>query len=583
MERVEGQFVVQLSSIRGLANARWKFQEKIPIKKQDLLTIAVLSIVFFTVATWNLGAVNVPLSTWQVSDGETFYINLGTVTTVKAVYFLIKEGQYNLTVFNGFPGNWRETKSNVIFQDYYKWNEIGIHQTTQYVKFTFQQSSAEIAEIAVLGEDNQKIAITAIGSEGSENLNLPRLIDEQEKVECPPTYLSETYFDEIYYVRTAEEYIKIESPYEWTHPPLGKLLLAFGILVFGYDPFGWRIMGVIFATLMIPVIYILWKKLFGTWIGAFASAFLLTFDFMHFTMGRMATVDTYVVFFSLTSQLFFLIYFKDVLKNGWKASVLPLFLAVLFFSLGFSTKWLGLYGFAAQIVLLLALRLKDVIKLKEGLSMKVDAFFDHPFSMMLGFLMVAAFVYLLTFIPYMLAGHTLADVFQIQWSMYIYHATLKATHLFSSQWWSWPLMLKPVWLCVSYLPSNIVSTIVVLENPVICWVGFAFILLAVERAVRGKDFACLFITVFFFFQWLPYVFISRITFLYHFYVNLPFLCLATSYFISKYWTKKWGKAAAIAYFVGVVVLFGLFYPAISGSPAPSSWIDSLKWLGSWFF
>jgi len=202
---------------------------------------------------------------------------------------------------------------------------------------------------------------------------------------------------------------------------------------------------------------------------------------------------------------------------------------------------------------------------------------------MLWFLIVAAFVYFLTFIPYMLTGHTLADVFQIQWSMYVYHATLNATHPFSSQWWSWPLMLRPVWLYVSYLPGDIVSTIVVLGNPAVWWVGFAFILLAVERAVRGKDFACLFITVFFFFQWLPYVFISRITFLYHFYVSVPFLCLASSYFISKYWTKKWGKAAAIAYLVGVVVLFGLFYPAISGMPAPSSWIDGLKWLRSWFF
>ena len=88
-------------------------------------------------------------------------------------------------------------------------------------------------------------------------------------------------------------------------------------------------MGVIFATLMIPMIYILGKKLFGTWIGGFASAFLLAFDFMHFTMARMATVDTYLVFFSLTSQLFFLIYLKNVLKNGWKAPVQPLFFAIL--------------------------------------------------------------------------------------------------------------------------------------------------------------------------------------------------------------------------------------------------------------
>jgi dolichyl-phosphate-mannose--protein O-mannosyl transferase len=120
-------------------------------------------------------------------------------------------------------------------------------------------------------------------------------------------------------------------------------------------------------------------------------------------------------------------------------------------------------------------------------------------------------------------------------------------------------------------------------NPAVWWVGFAFVILCVERAIRRRDFACIFITVLFFFQWLPYVFISRITFLYHFYVNVPFLCLATAYFLNKYWSTKWGKAAALAYFAGVVIIFGLFYPAISGTPVPTSWIDSLKWRESWVF
>jgi dolichyl-phosphate-mannose-protein mannosyltransferase len=79
------------------------------------------------------------------------------------------------------------------------------------------------------------------------------------------------------------------------------------------------------------------------------------------------------------------------------------------------------------------------------------------------------------------------------------------------------------------------------------------------------------------------VLISRVTFIYHFYVNVPFLCLAAAYFISKYWSSKWVKVAAIAYFAGAVALFGLFYAVISGMPASNSWIDSLKWLGSWVF
>jgi dolichyl-phosphate-mannose-protein mannosyltransferase len=553
------------------------------INKRDLLTIAVLCIIFFSVAIWNLGLTQVPITNWQTTENKTFYIDLGKPESVGTVYFLVKNGSANVQVYTGSSGNWSNSGSLAIPNSYYSWNEVNINSRTQYARFDFEQPSIEVAEMVVLSQDNQRIAITAIYSEGASDPNLSKLADEQSLVQCPPTYLSETFFDEIYFVRTAENYLQLQHPYEWTHPPLGKLIIASGISVFGYNPFGWRIMGVIFATLMIPLIYILGKKLFGTWIGAFASAFLLTFDFMHFTMARMATVDTYVVLFSLASQLFFLIYLKDVLKNGWNAPVQPLFLAFLFFALGFSTKWFVLYGFAGQLAILAVLRLKEVAKLKKRLSDKINAFFDHPYSKIVEFLLVAVLVYFLIYIPDMLAGRSVIDVLGLQGGMYNYHATLTATHAFSSSWWSWPLMLKPVWLYVSYLPLSMKSTIVLLGNPAVWWAGFAFIILAVERAIRKRDLACIFIATFFFFQWLPYALISRVTFLYHFYVNVPFLCLASAYFLSKYWSTKWGKVAAVAYFASVVVVFGLFYSVISGAPASTSWIDSLKWLNGWSF
>ena len=151
--------------------------------------------------------------------------------------------------------------------------------------------------------------------ENTTDSTLGKLVDEQNKLEIPPTYMSKMYFDEVYFARSAENYVNHQIPNERTHPPLGKLIQAIGVAVFGETPFGWRIMGVVFATLMVPLMYLLGKKLFGTWIGGFSAAFLFSFDFMHFTMARIGTVDTYVVFFSLLSQLFFLIYFMNVVKD----------------------------------------------------------------------------------------------------------------------------------------------------------------------------------------------------------------------------------------------------------------------------
>jgi len=200
----------------------------------------------------------------------------------------------------------------------------------------------------------------------------------------------------------------------------------------------------------------------------------------------------------------------------------------------------------------------------------------------------------------------------------------------------------PLWLDITYLPNNINSTISAMGNPAVWWVGSAAIIIVTERAIRGKelllvlkrrvskkpkiqepkiqmpseipasalvmeqpsatlppsaetaevpaegssrswDLPAIFIATIFFFSWIPYVFISRVTFIYHFYVAMPFLCLASAYFINKYWNTRYGKGATLVFFSSIIVLFVAFYPVISGVPVETSWIHKLKWFPSWFF
>ena len=419
------------------------------INKKDLVTIVLLSIVFFSIAAWNLGATQIPTNTTTLTAGQSFYVNLGASTNVQSMIVLIDLGGFNFTVSTGSPGNWTEA-NNVAFptsssgaEPYYSWEQIPVGKTTQYLKVDVGPAVFEtlIAQIAVINQNNQQVNITSITNVGTGNADLNNLVNQQNLVQYPSDYTQNTYFDEIYFVRTAQEYLHLQLPYEWTHPPLGKLIQASGILVFGFNPFGWRIMGVIFATLMIPLIYLLGKKLFGTWIGGFSSAFLLTFDFMHFTMARMGTADTYVVFFSLASQLFFLIYLKNVLDNGWKTSITPLFLAVMLAFLGISTKWLDLFGFVGALAILLAMRLVEVKELKGDFTAKFYALLDRPYSQIVAFILIGIGIYFIVYIPDMLAGRSFLGVLQLQDQMYIYQSALKATHPYASPWYSWPSCL----------------------------------------------------------------------------------------------------------------------------------------------
>jgi dolichyl-phosphate-mannose-protein mannosyltransferase len=576
-----------------------------------VITIVLLSIVFLSLVVPNLGLTQTPTTTAQLTGGQRFYLDLGSSVNVKSVVVLLKQGAMNFTVSSGLPDKWKNDSvvnewpysSDSWSEDYYKWHEIDFRQTAQYLEFNVTQAGGydtNIAEIAVIGQDNQQIPIQSITNLTGENSNLQNLIDEQGMVQYPSDYMSNTYFDEIYFVRTAEQYLHLQIPYEWTHPPLGKLIQASGIAVFGFNPFGWRIMGVIFATLMIALVYLLGKQMLGTWIGGFAAAFLLTFDFMHFTMSRLGTADTYVIFFNVAAQLFFFIYLKNVFKDGWKTSVLPLGLAFIFFALAFSSKWLVLYGFVGLVLILVAMRLNEVRKVKDGVSAKVYTFLDRPYSAVVAFILLAILIYFLTYIPDMLAGRSVFNVIELQGSMYIYHSTLTATHPFSSPWYSWPLMIDyfnggvhvPIYLQSANLLNGDRSSIVSMGNPAVWWIGFAaiialtvgFLVKAYSKKLNIKEnLPALFLIVAFFFQWLPYILISRVVFIYHFYTNVPILCLASAFFISKYWSSRWVKILTVAYFAIVVAMFVLFYPVISGVPAANSTIDSLKWIKSWVF
>jgi dolichyl-phosphate-mannose--protein O-mannosyl transferase/Gpi18-like mannosyltransferase len=113
-------------------------------------------------------------------------------------------------------------------------------------------------------------------------------------------------FDEIYFARAAEEYLRNERIYENTHPPLSKLLITlstmlFGGLAHGDDSYGWRFLNVVFGALAIMLLYVFAKRVLRSSVFAAIAAALFTFDGMHFVQSRIATPEGFVVVFSLAA------------------------------------------------------------------------------------------------------------------------------------------------------------------------------------------------------------------------------------------------------------------------------------------
>jgi hypothetical protein len=536
---------------------------KVPIPRTHALILLLLVAVFLGTSLWNLGDRKVPTSDWiPQKDPEEVYLDLGTTTRVEKVYLLVADDNtVNVDLYWGSPGNWTFQSSLTESSVWFKWDSLYLGQDTRYVRLLFKATSARIGEVALF-TDGHKLNISSVT--GDQDSTVAALTDEQQLIGNPASHTSGTYLDEIYFVRTAEQTLKLESPSQWDHPPTSKLIMAVSIAVFGHNPFAWRIPGVIFAALGILLIYFFAKRVFKSSRAGLIAAFLLTFGFMHFVEARIAVPETFILFFVIAMFYFFYRYWEDPGRNGKY-----LFLSLVFFGLGFSTKWHVMYGFVGMVLLLIVLKWrKPVIRKNEVLWF-------------VGGCVAAVAIYMLSYVTYFLAGHGLVDFWRMQWDIYSFHSHLSASHPASSPWWSWPPMLRPVWMYVGSFDGS-TGYISSMGNPALWWAGIPVMLATFWLAIRHRNKIAIFISIPFLTQWLFFAPIGRVIFIYHFFPNVLFLILAITLWSQWLWDKyKWGKWVVVGYLALNVACFALFFPVLSGLPMSQGYWHSMRWMVDW--
>jgi dolichyl-phosphate-mannose--protein O-mannosyl transferase len=78
-------------------------------------------------------------------------------------------------------------------------------------------------------------------------------------------------------------------------------------------------------------------------------------------------------------------------------------------------------------------------------------------------------------------------------------------------------------------------------------------------------------------NYLPWVLVTRCTFIYHFFATVPFILMATVYALQKL-EQKYRDANFIKWvWIGFALLFFiLLYPGLSGLPVPAGWASFLS-------
>ena len=592
------------------------------LTRTDVLLLCAVTLAYGLVAFWNLGDRQTANTTWTPENGES--VIFSTEDAYSEVYFLPgiapaddgigqRVGVSMRVEVSDDGENWTLALDNTE-GSVYAWKSETALATGKYIRITPTCDDLAINEFALKKADGTGFAtLTAVRGEAS------ALTDEQNVVPLYPSYRNSTYFDEIYHARTAYEHILGLEPYENTHPPLGKLIISLGIRIFGMNPFGWRFMGTLFGVLMLPILYHFLKRLFGSTFLCTAGTVLFAFDFMHYVQTRIATIDTYAVFFILLMYDAMLVFLQtDLMTAGWKKLLPPLFFSGLFMGLGVASKWTVAYGavglavlfFGKLVVTYRALHLSSLSARKRDEAQA--AFWQKALRTCLWcclfFILIPFCIYFAAFLPLTLLKHNRYDVlgrfFAYQVHMYNYHSTLQATHTFESPWYQWPFDVRNVWYYGNYNAdgSGGLRTISVLGSPLFWWAGVPSMVYAFVCAVKKRAQPAIIASVGFLAVYLPWVLVPRCTFVYHYFTAVPFLLIAllaawsrlaeTPRLRKPLFTRTvrghaavltGGQAAMLGFLAVHLILFAVFYPVLTGTLTTQDYANALEWLPTWFF
>lgn len=567
------------------------------LNRKSWLVPLLLTIVYTIISGVNLAQISGnPSATWignYESKNITFIFD--KPTKLSSVYYFLglSNGKFKVSA---------QLESNAVIPvalintsndkpPVYQWGGIALNKNMRFTRliFNIESPSIEFKQFALFDSSNHLVANYKI----SMNYNNTDNVDTLFSVTIPPknydpSIKSSIVFDELYYAVTAYQYIYHAPLYATNHPPLGTLIIALGILIFGMNPLGWRIMAYLCGVIMVPLIYYFAKKVFKSNRAAIFAALLLMFDFMHFTINRYALIDSMVTLFICAEYLMLFCYIENQKLARLSSAQNNLWGIAFFFALALATKWIALFSLTALLPV--------IIYYEFFHSNKQINKQNSKFKSALKLVCLSVFVVILyssSFMPQYLAqnesNNFISFIIQQHLAMWHYHTGYAVTHhhQFESPWWSWPLMLRPekIYSWMNFVTKQY-SSVVLMGNPAIWWFSIVAVMLMAINFVKTRSWQLGFISLAIASQYLPYMLLKRTSFIYYLYSVTPFMILAITWALDAALKRpeKSLKRLVWIYLILVIGFFILFYPAISGLEIHRDYTYRyLLWYQSWDF
>lgn len=568
------------------------------IDLKDLLMMSIITIVYIGLSSVNYGD-RLKQGHWFGDiESKTLTITLAKPVELSQInYYLgLSSGVIDVSVETEAKQKFNLSKvdTNESMPLVFRWINVNLAGSAKVTKVFFQISKpiVELKQIAIIDSNKNYIRDYKLSSTPYDKrddligLTLPEF---PKHFQMNSLWHSTAVWDEVYYATTAFQLINFLPPYVYVHPPLGMLLIGLGILVFGMNPFGWRFLPLLSGIFILPLIYIFTKKISKSRIAASIATILLCFDFMHYVICKLASIDSIVTFFIFAEYFFLYLYLQSKIeKNSWHESFRYLFATGVMFAFGIGIKWSALFSLLPVLAMLIY---------AEFILDRIRVEFINKISLIIiSFIIIPFIIYALSYLPnYMISQETsfISFIMGMQEKIINYHTrdVLVQHSSSTSKWWTWPFDIRPFTI-YSY-GNNLkktFSTVLLMGNPAIWWFSilafFIFIINQLKNFIsyRNINYGMLFILIALLSQYLPYAFFKRGSFIYYFYTVTPFLFMITAFVLAELWhgTERSLKVFVIFYLSLVIFLFVVFFPILAAIEVPKNYITGfLLWYETW--
>jgi dolichyl-phosphate-mannose--protein O-mannosyl transferase len=443
-------------------------------------------------------------------------------------------------------------------------------------------------------------------------------------------------FDEVYYAKFANDYLTKTNFFN-AHPPFSQYIIAIGMWIGSHLPFGQDTVNSLTGSLRSTWSYRWLNALTGSFIPlvvaalayqlnrrksfALIAALFAATDGLFLVESRYALNNVYLVILGLLGQLCFLLALSSQAQRRW----IMLVLSGVFFGASACIKWNGLWFLlgaymvwaAAWILQLVKKRTADHSKnhplqpLRNPLQNLTQLNILHVF-LPLG--IIPVLTYSLLWIPHLLMNPT-PGFWQAQKEILTFHEKIGSgpeVHPYCSNWYSWLLMWRPVAYFYqtarntteqvpTYPPlpagaGQVIYDVHAMGNPILWWLSTAAILLLLllvtqrflkrsgwQTPLTPQTWIALYLVLNWLANLLPWVRVTRCTFLYHYMGSSVFSGLALAWLVDRWLNSKQPqyRSAGITVIFLVLMAFVFWLPIFLGLPLSVKGYEFRMWFPSW--